>query len=208
MFPPMVMQMIGVGEATGALDTMLAKIADFYEEEVDAAVAGLLTLLEPVMIAFLGVDRRRHRHRDVPADLRPDQQADLAPRPRCDALGRSAAAPALAHRHSCRRQHRAARLGAARPDHLAGSVAGQTRFFLLIGLTYALTLVHLATLRLRRPAPVARRCAARRRRAGHRRRSSPSPAASPATSRSLYVLPIIAASTLRGPARGARRSRC
>ena len=54
-FPSMVVQMIGVGEATGALDTMLAKIADFYEEEVDTAVAGLLTLLEPVMIAFLGV---------------------------------------------------------------------------------------------------------------------------------------------------------
>jgi type IV pilus assembly protein PilC len=54
-FPPMVSQMIGVGEATGALDTMLSKIADFYEEEVDAAVAGLLQLLEPVMIAFLGV---------------------------------------------------------------------------------------------------------------------------------------------------------
>lgn len=53
-FPSMVVQMIGVGEATGALDTMLAKIADFYEEEVDTAVAGLLTLLEPVMIAFLG----------------------------------------------------------------------------------------------------------------------------------------------------------
>jgi type IV pilus assembly protein PilC len=54
-FPPMVAQMIGVGEATGALDTMLAKIADFYEEEVDVAVAGLLTLLEPIMIAVLGV---------------------------------------------------------------------------------------------------------------------------------------------------------
>ena len=54
-FPSMVVQMIGVGEATGALDTMLSKIADFYEEEVDTAVAGLLTLLEPVMIAFLGV---------------------------------------------------------------------------------------------------------------------------------------------------------
>ncbi len=53
-FPPMVVQMIGVGEATGALDTMLSKIADFYEEEVDAAVAGMLTLLEPLMIAFLG----------------------------------------------------------------------------------------------------------------------------------------------------------
>jgi type IV pilus assembly protein PilC len=54
-FPSMVVQMIGVGEATGALDTMLGKIADFYEEEVDTAVAGLLTLLEPIMIAFLGV---------------------------------------------------------------------------------------------------------------------------------------------------------
>jgi type IV pilus assembly protein PilC len=54
-FPSMVVQMIGVGEATGALDTMLAKIADFYEEEVDTAVAGLLTLLEPIMIAFLGI---------------------------------------------------------------------------------------------------------------------------------------------------------
>ena len=53
-FPGMVVQMIGVGEATGALDTMLSKIADFYEEEVDVAVEGLLTLLEPVMIAFLG----------------------------------------------------------------------------------------------------------------------------------------------------------
>lgn len=53
-FPPMVVQMIGVGETTGALDTMLGKIADFYEEEVDTAVAGMLTLLEPIMIAFLG----------------------------------------------------------------------------------------------------------------------------------------------------------
>jgi type IV pilus assembly protein PilC len=54
-FPSMVTQMISVGEATGALDTMLSKIADFYEEEVDTAVAGLLTLLEPIMIAILGI---------------------------------------------------------------------------------------------------------------------------------------------------------
>jgi type IV pilus assembly protein PilC len=54
-FPPMVTQMINVGETTGALDAMLSKIADFYEEEVDTAVAGLMTLLEPVMIAILGV---------------------------------------------------------------------------------------------------------------------------------------------------------
>jgi type IV pilus assembly protein PilC len=53
-FPAMVTQMINVGETTGALDAMLSKIADFYEEEVDTAVAGLMTLLEPVMIAILG----------------------------------------------------------------------------------------------------------------------------------------------------------
>src|SRR6476619_1708923 len=54
-FPPMVISMISVGEQTGGLDEMLAKIADFYDEEVDAAVSNLLSLLEPVMIVFLGV---------------------------------------------------------------------------------------------------------------------------------------------------------
>jgi type IV pilus assembly protein PilC len=54
-FPAMVIQMIAVGEQTGALDTMLSKIAEFYEDEVDTAVAGLMKLLEPVLIAFLGV---------------------------------------------------------------------------------------------------------------------------------------------------------
>jgi len=51
----MVTQMVYIGETTGALDAMLEKIADFYEDEVDAAVGGMLTLLEPLMIAFLGV---------------------------------------------------------------------------------------------------------------------------------------------------------
>jgi type IV pilus assembly protein PilC len=54
-FPPMVISMIAVGEQTGGLDEMLTKIADFYDEEVDSAVSGLLSLLEPVMIVFLGV---------------------------------------------------------------------------------------------------------------------------------------------------------
>jgi len=53
-FPPMVVQMVGVGEATGALDAMLGKVADFYEEEVDNAVAGLTALMEPMIIAVLG----------------------------------------------------------------------------------------------------------------------------------------------------------
>jgi len=54
-FPNMVTQMIGVGEATGAMDSMLQKIADFYEEEVDAATKDMLAMLEPVIIGMLGV---------------------------------------------------------------------------------------------------------------------------------------------------------
>lgn len=53
-FPPMVVQMIAVGEATGALDAMLTKIADFYDDEVDAAVAGMTAMIEPLMMVFLG----------------------------------------------------------------------------------------------------------------------------------------------------------
>ena len=54
-FPNMVTQMIGVGEATGAMDSMLQKIADFYEEEVDAATKDMLAMLEPVIIGILGI---------------------------------------------------------------------------------------------------------------------------------------------------------
>jgi type IV pilus assembly protein PilC len=54
-FPHMVSQMVGVGEQTGAMDAMLGKIADFYEDEVDSAIADLLSMIEPVLIAFLGV---------------------------------------------------------------------------------------------------------------------------------------------------------
>jgi type IV pilus assembly protein PilC len=54
-FPHMVSQMVGIGEQTGALDAMLSKIADFYEQEVDSAIANLLTMIEPLLIGFLGV---------------------------------------------------------------------------------------------------------------------------------------------------------
>jgi type IV pilus assembly protein PilC len=54
-FPPMVISMINVGEQTGGLDEMLTKIADFYDDEVDAAVSGLMAMMEPMMIVFLGV---------------------------------------------------------------------------------------------------------------------------------------------------------
>ena len=73
-FPPMVISMIAVGEQTGGLDEMLSKIADFYDEEVDVAVSALVSLMEPAMIVLLGVDRRRHGDRDVPADLRHDER--------------------------------------------------------------------------------------------------------------------------------------
>jgi len=54
-FPNMVTQMIGVGEATGAMDAMLQKIADFYEDEVDAATKDMLAMLEPIIIGMLGL---------------------------------------------------------------------------------------------------------------------------------------------------------
>ena len=53
-FPVMVTQMIGVGEETGALETMMTKVADFYEEQVEAAVKALTSILEPVMIVIVG----------------------------------------------------------------------------------------------------------------------------------------------------------
>lgn len=54
-FPPMVIHMLSIGETTGALDTMLAKVADFYDDEVDVAVSALTSMIEPIMIVFLGV---------------------------------------------------------------------------------------------------------------------------------------------------------
>ena len=53
-FPPMVVQMIAVGEATGAMDTMLNKIADFYDDEVDDAVSAMTAMMEPMLMVFLG----------------------------------------------------------------------------------------------------------------------------------------------------------
>jgi type IV pilus assembly protein PilC len=50
----MVVQMIGVGEATGAMDTMLGKVADFYDDEVDVAVSSITSMIEPLMMVFLG----------------------------------------------------------------------------------------------------------------------------------------------------------
>ena len=73
----MVVQMVGVGEQTGALDAMLSKIADFYEEEVDVAVAGLLTLHRADHDGRHRRHRRRRAHRDVPADLLSDQSDRL-----------------------------------------------------------------------------------------------------------------------------------
>ena len=76
----MVVQMMAVGEDTGALDTMLHKIAEFYDQEVEATTEALTALIEPLMIAFLGgiigVDDHRAVHADL-QDLRPDRVAAL-----------------------------------------------------------------------------------------------------------------------------------
>ncbi len=80
-FPPMVGHMIAVGEETGQLETMLSKVADFYETEVDAKVKALTALIEPIMIAFVGGVVGLHRDLDVPADLQHLRQDRLAASP-------------------------------------------------------------------------------------------------------------------------------
>ena len=77
MFPSMVVQIINVGETDRRARRDAGEDGDFYEEEVDTAVAGMLTLLEPMMIAVPRRRRRRDRRSDVTADLQPNQQADL-----------------------------------------------------------------------------------------------------------------------------------
>ena len=78
MFPPMVVQMMAVGEETGALDEMLDKIADFYDQEVEATVDALTSLIEPLLIVVMGVVRRRHGHRALPADVQHHQAHQVA----------------------------------------------------------------------------------------------------------------------------------
>ena len=78
-FPGMVTQMIGVGEQTGAMDAMLQKIADFYEDEVDAAVKDLLAAMEPMMIVIPGRRGRRHRDLHVFAAVLADRTTEQGP---------------------------------------------------------------------------------------------------------------------------------
>ena len=94
-FPPMVVQMMAVGEETGALDEMLDKIADFYDQEVEATVNALTSLIEPLLIVVMGVVRRRHDHRALPADVQRHQAhqvtgRDLGARERSDRRERDA----------------------------------------------------------------------------------------------------------------------
>ena len=77
MFPTMVTQMISVGEETGSLDAMLNKIADFYEDEVNASIKSLTSILEPILMLGRGRHRRHRRHLDVPADLQHDEHREV-----------------------------------------------------------------------------------------------------------------------------------
>ena len=86
MFPPMVVQMMAVGEETGALDEMLDKIADFYDQEVEATVDALTSLIEPLLIAFMGGVRRRADHRALPADVQHHQPHQVVGRVATEAL--------------------------------------------------------------------------------------------------------------------------
>ena len=78
-FPPMVIQMIGVGEKTGGLDDMLNKIADFYDEEVNDAVTALTSIIEPVIIVVHGSCYRRYLDRHVSTDVRHHRQDRMIP---------------------------------------------------------------------------------------------------------------------------------
>ena len=73
--------MIAVGEETGGLDTMLNKVADFYEDEVAAAVKAMTSILEPIMIIFVGAHRRLRRDRHVHADVQGLRHHQVAPPP-------------------------------------------------------------------------------------------------------------------------------
>ncbi len=77
-FPPMVVQMMAVGEETGALDEMLDKIADFYDQEVEATVDALTSLIEPLVDRRHGCLRRRHDHLALPADVQHHQAHQVA----------------------------------------------------------------------------------------------------------------------------------
>ncbi len=109
MFPPMVVQMMAVGEETGALDEMLDKIADFYDQEVEATVNALTSLIEPILIVVMGVVHRRHDHRPVPADVRRHQPHQVA------VTGSSRSARRQAATASSRRLRRRLRVRAGRP---------------------------------------------------------------------------------------------
>ena len=89
-FPGMVVQMIAVGEETGAMENMLSKIADFYDDEVDAAVDALTAMLEPLMMVGPRRHGRRHADRDVPADLQDRRHDRLTAAPPCPSRRRRA----------------------------------------------------------------------------------------------------------------------
>ena len=77
-FPPMVSQMVKIGEETGELEKMLSKIADFYEDEVEASVASLTSIIEPIMMIGVGLHGRRDHHRDVHADVQDAHAREVA----------------------------------------------------------------------------------------------------------------------------------
>mgnify|MGYP003694651933 CR=1 FL=1 len=133
-FPPMLVRMVSAGEATGKIDTMLEKMADFWDEEIEAILDALTSLIEPLAHRRPRRHRRRHRHRDVPADLQAERRGLRRRSKRGDepsgkrarwspvtrhlhsALSKSAAKPTTTH------HHRRARRGAAPRQRFSSAV--------------------------------------------------------------------------------------
>ena len=132
-FPPMVGQMVKIGEETGELDKMLGKVADFYEDEVDASIQSLTSIIEPILMIGVGDHGRHDRDRDVPADVQDAHAHQVAARRRIDrdrarwlradvieSLWREAARANLAAAlERCSRRER----WAARPDYFCSTAA-------------------------------------------------------------------------------------
>ena len=129
-FPPMVVQMMAVGEDTGALDAMLHKIAEFYDQEVEATTEALTALIEPLMIvvigAIIGVDDRRALHADLLAHGTIDQAEPGPPRGSCSRgrpCGRGPEAGCRCNRNRQRRSTRA-RPGSSLEERCKSSLSG------------------------------------------------------------------------------------
>ena len=131
----MVVNMIDVGEETGDLDTMLTKIADVYDEEVDVLVESLISLLEPIMVVVLGLHRRHHRHRPVHAAVvahrKPGRRQEVTCSPLCLCASVVQILTTEAQRHRENKIRLLSR-SPARPTHVGRNTISLSRRYAMI----------------------------------------------------------------------------